>query len=85
MKGGWNIYYDAAYEKVKLVAAADIETLSSSFYFSKKLKYLVLSSISSDIVVGVDLLDKFTTLLSILSESLLLTMSGNTQKEEDYE
>jgi hypothetical protein len=70
---------------VKLVAAADIEMLSSSFYFSKKLKYLGLNDINSDVVVGLDLLDKFTTLLSFLAENLLLTMSGNTQKEEDFE
>jgi hypothetical protein len=85
MKGGWNVYYDASYEKVKLVAAADIEMLGSSFYFSKKLKYIGLNDIHSNIVVGLDLLDKFTTLLSFLAENLLLTMSGNTQKEEDFE
>jgi uncharacterized protein YlbG (UPF0298 family) len=81
IKGGWCVYNDLDYERVKKLATGEIETLGSTFYFSKKLKYLVLSSINSEVITEVNLLDKFTSFVSFVSSTLFLTMAGICQKE----
>jgi hypothetical protein len=83
IRGSWNVYCEVDYNQVKLLAAADMETLGSSLYFSKRLKYLVLAAVSSELIGEVNLVDKFTTLLAFLTEGLLLSMQGISQREED--
>lgn len=74
IRGGWNVYNEVDYDRVQLLAASDSDVLGSSIYFSNKLKYLVLASISSEVIAEVNLMDKFTTLVTFIAEALLLSM-----------
>lgn len=58
------------------IAIADIETIASSIYFSKKMKYIVLVSIRNDIVTEVNLFDRFVSLAALASSCMILTMMG---------
>lgn len=75
------MYYEADYDQVKLLAAADIEAFSSSLYFSNRLKHLVLVSVRKELIAEVNLVDKFTTLVTFIIEALLLSMEGISQRE----
>jgi hypothetical protein len=67
IRGGWNVYNDVDYDSVRRVATADIEQLSSTLYFSKRLRHLTLGSVDSDSIAEVNLLDKFTSLVAFLA------------------
>lgn len=45
----------------------------------------MLSSVNSDMIEEVNLVDKFTTLITFITEGLLLSMEGISQREEDLE
>lgn len=53
-----------------------MEGLASQLYYSSQLKFLNLSEVSCELKPNLNLLDKFTHLLTFTSENAFLTISG---------
>lgn len=45
IKDSWSVYCDTSYEDVHRIAGKDTDSISSTLYFSNKLKYLSLQSV----------------------------------------
>ena len=60
-----------------------IEKMATEIYFSSKLRYLSLKEVSAEVITGVNVVDKFASLVILVSRTVFLSLSGMVVPEEE--
>lgn len=81
--GEFKTFEDISYEEVSKFAADEVERLAPQLYFSKELKYISLKEIRGEIKSNINIVDKFASLIILISRNVFLTLAGISQNERD--
>lgn len=82
MGGEFKTFEDLSVEEVNVFGSKGVEKMATEIYFSSKLKYLSLKEVSAEVKSDVNMVDKFSSLVILVSRTVFLSLSGMVVPEE---